>query len=38
MGRYDGQGTLNITVDQFVQYELSGMDFRQVELPGLTAQ
>ena len=38
VGRYEGQGTLNITVDQFVQYTLSGMDFRQVDLGGLTTQ
>jgi hypothetical protein len=36
VGRYEGQGTLNITVDQFVQVTLAGMDFRQVELEALT--
>ena len=36
VGRYDGQGTLTITVDQFVQFGLAGMDFRQVELTALS--
>ena len=36
VGRYDGQGKLNITVDQFLQFNLAGMDFRQVALEGLT--
>jgi hypothetical protein len=36
VGRYDGQGTLNFTVDQFLQVALAGMDFRQVELEALT--
>ena len=35
VGRYEGQGTLNLTVDQFLQIGLAGMDFRQVELTGL---
>jgi hypothetical protein len=35
VGRYDGQGTLNFTVDQFLQVALDGMDIRQVELEGL---
>jgi hypothetical protein len=35
VGRYDGQGALTITVDQFLQFNLEGMDFRQVELNGL---
>jgi hypothetical protein len=36
VARYEGQGTLNITVDQFLQFDLNGMDFRQVELEALT--
>jgi hypothetical protein len=35
VGRYNGQGTLNITVDPYVQFNLAGMDFRQVQLDGL---
>ena len=35
VGRYEGQGTLNITVDQFVQFALAGMDFREVQLDPL---
>ena len=35
VGRYEGQGTLNFTVNPFLQVALAGMDFRQVELPGL---
>ena len=35
VGRYNGQGTLNITVDPFLQFTLAGMDFRQVQLEGL---
>ena len=37
VGRYEGQGTLTLTVDQFLQVNLSGMDFREVELEGLTS-
>ena len=36
VGRYSGQGTLNFAVDQFLQVNLQGMDFREVELEGLT--
>ena len=35
VGRYTGQGALTITVDPFVQFQLAGMDFRQVQLNGL---
>lgn len=35
VGRYDGQGTLSITVDPFLQFQLSGMTFRQVALDGI---
>jgi hypothetical protein len=35
VGRYNGGGTVNITVDQFLQFNLEGMDFRQVQLNGL---
>ena len=37
VGRYEGQGKLAFTVDEFLQVALQGMDFRQVELEGLTA-
>lgn len=35
VGRYEGQGSLAMTVDPFLRVTLSGMDFRQVELEGL---
>ena len=35
VGRYEGQGTLALVVDQFLQVSLSGMSFRQVSLDGL---
>jgi len=35
VGRYDGQGTLNVDVGQFLQVTLGGMDFREVEVEGL---
>ena len=35
VGRYEGQGTLDITVEQYLQIALAGMDFREVELEGL---
>lgn len=37
VGRYEGQGTLTMTVDQFLQVSLAGMDFRQVQLDGLSS-
>ncbi len=35
VGRYEGEGTLTIGINQFLQVTLSGMDFRQVALEGL---
>lgn len=35
VGRYDGEGTLSIDVDGFLQFGVGGLDFRQIELPGL---
>ena len=36
VGRYEGQGQLAFTVNSFLQVNLEGMDFREVELEGLT--
>ena len=35
VGRYAGEGALNITVDPYLQVQLAGMDFRQVSLDGM---
>ncbi|MEA2439423.1 MAG: hypothetical protein QOH76_847 [Thermoleophilaceae bacterium] len=36
VGRYEGGGQLNVTVNNFGQAELSGMDLRQVQLSSFT--
>jgi hypothetical protein len=33
VGRYEGQGELNVTITGFGQAALAGMDLRQVQLP-----
>ena len=33
VGRYEGEGALEVTINQFGQAELSNMDLRQVQLP-----
>src|SRR4051794_26912069 len=38
VGRYEGGGKLNVTINRYGQAELSGMDLRQVELPAFTFQ
>jgi hypothetical protein len=36
VGRYEGGGQLNVTINNFGQAQLSGMDLRQVQLPSFT--
>ncbi len=36
VGRYEGGGKLNVTINQFMQAELSGIDLREVSLPAMT--
>ena len=36
VGRYEGGGQLHVTFNKFMQGMLSGMDLRQVYLPGLS--
>src|SRR3954449_4970105 len=36
VGRYEGEGALDVAINQFGQATLMGMDLRQVALPGLT--
>jgi hypothetical protein len=33
VGRYEGQGTLNVALNEYGQATPSGMDFREVSLP-----
>jgi hypothetical protein len=33
VGRYEGAGNLGVTIGDFGQVELTGMDFREVSLP-----
>ena len=35
VGRYEGGGQLTVVVNQYCQAELSGMDIREVALPGM---
>ncbi len=36
VGRYEGGGTLQVTVNRYLQATLGGMAFRQVYLPAIT--
>jgi len=36
VGRYEGGGKLSVTINNFGQAQLSGMDLRQVQLPSFT--
>jgi hypothetical protein len=35
VGRYEGGGQLTVTINQYYQAELGGMDIRQVSLPSM---
>jgi hypothetical protein len=34
VGRHEGAGQLGVTINRFGQVEMTGLDFRQVALPG----
>lgn len=38
VGRYEGGGQLKVTINQFGQVQLTGMDLRQVSLPSFIQQ
>ena len=35
VGRYEGGGQLTVVINEYYQAELSGMDIREVSLPGM---